>query len=73
MLQTSTECGAQMCSTARTRSPYQMSAQFYIYLIRFYMFRPRISAIFRELQDFSTYTAYLASYIYVSGRLYLSV
>jgi hypothetical protein len=41
--------------------------------IRCYMFRPWMSAILKELPAFSTYTAYLATYVYVSGRLYTSV
>ena len=37
----------------------------HICYFRCYMFRPWISAIFRDLRDFSTYTVYLATYICV--------
>jgi hypothetical protein len=34
----------------------------YIYCFRSHMYRERIFAIFRKLQDFATYTAYMATY-----------
>jgi hypothetical protein len=52
---------------------YQLIAQSDICCIRFYVFRPWILAILSELRAFLTYTAYLATDIYVSGRQYTTV
>ena len=55
------------CNYNTHTSVLQFTTEFYMCCIRSYTF----SAILREFWTFSTYTAYLETNMYVSGRLYV--